>query len=490
MSRSLPDVALVLLVSVGCAGMAGLAMLFVSNVRPERHVATVTWAMADDVVTLLDIDAASYERAPRRVDILVSALRNLADESASVDVTAFSDTVRVTFDAASEGGGTLRVHVEEGAPELASERASALAVAVEAWDRVATSERFAAAIRDLDAQVEVLGERVRSQQVLGAATAGDGVDVLIAEYDELVERRQAVAALEASPGSLGALTRAGTSVRLVAPRPLRDAFAAALVGGVFGAGLGLIPLRAMRRERTMTGTRRSRSRPSITFPHVHLDDDVASGAVSSLVAELLASTTSAAQMVLLVTSPFDREGKSFVACHLAEELARQGLRTLLVDGNLVAPVLAERYGVFAGLAPGSSGTALGSTLDWLQEPAGPHHLVRLTLDAQVTLDLAPLFGVIRAAPGTDANLFGGIEHALRRWKGYGAVVIDSASLLDGDDTRFLVPYATATVLVVDPLRVGPRRVAEARRVLRDAGAKLVGMVMNEVSESRGRARQV
>ena len=56
--------------------------------------------------------------------------------------------------------------------------------------------------------------------------------------------------------------------------------------------------------------------------------------------------------VLMVTSALQGEGKTFVSSHLAGSLARAGLRTLLVDGDLRNPALHRLFGL--GQAPGLS----------------------------------------------------------------------------------------------------------------------------------------
>jgi capsular exopolysaccharide synthesis family protein len=65
---------------------------------------------------------------------------------------------------------------------------------------------------------------------------------------------------------------------------------------------------------------------------------------------------------VLITSTVPKEGKSVVAANLACTLARrQQQKTLLVDGDLRKPQLAQQFGL--GKVPGLS--------DWLQQPLGP-----------------------------------------------------------------------------------------------------------------------
>ena len=165
-----------------------------------------------------------------------------------------------------------------------------------------------------------------------------------------------------------------------------------------------------------------------------------------------------------------------MACHLAEALARSGRRTLLVDASLWSPALAARYALVE--EPHAAASRIASTLDWMQRPLAHHKVVGVDLGDDRQLDLVPQFRATRPAPGTAAALFGAFGDALGRWRGYDAIVVDTAALDAVEDTTFLAPFATAAVVVVDRRLDGRRHRDEARRRLRTE-VPILGFVVDE-----------
>ncbi|MDZ7708659.1 MAG: hypothetical protein U5J97_12355 [Trueperaceae bacterium] len=96
----------------------------------------------------------------------------------------------------------------------------------------------------------------------------------------------------------------------------------------------------------------------------HRGDPRLREAVNYLRTNLLAATVSDHPRVFMVTSASELEGKTTVAMHLAEGLVRNDYRTLLVDGDLRSPSIAEHY-------PISSSGAQGVSMEaWLRDPEG------------------------------------------------------------------------------------------------------------------------
>ena len=180
-------------------------------------------------------------------------------------------------------------------------------------------------------------------------------------------------------------------------------------------------------------------------------------------------------MFVVCRSP-DMAGPATVASALAEEYAWHGARTLLVDGVLMAPSLADRYGVNGanGGAGLSDGTA--STVDWLQRPHDPHLVVRIGLSDDRSLDMVPQFRPTRPAPGMADELFSGLDAVLERWSAYDVVVIDAPPLEVVDDALHLA--ARATGVLVEAHGAPHDRRAERRwsRLVRDTGAAWLGTV--------------
>ena len=161
---------------------------------------------------------------------------------------------------------------------------------------------------------------------------------------------------------------------------------------------------------------------------------------------LAVRTNGVRQRVFVVCRSPDMAGPATVASALAEEYAWHGARTLLVDGVLMAPSLADRYGVNGanGGAGLSDGTA--STVDWLQRPHDPHLVVRIGLSDDRSLDMVPQFRPTRPAPGMADELFSGLDAVLERWSAYDVVVIDAPPLEVVDDALHLAARATGVLV--------------------------------------------
>jgi len=181
--------------------------------------------------------------------------------------------------------------------------------------------------------------------------------------------------------------------------------------------------------------------------------------------------------VILLTSTEERSGVTVVACRLAEELARQGRRTLLVDGDLWSPDIAARYGIEERPPDGKPAA---TTVEWLQRPTAEHRAATVRLEGDAVLHVVPQFRPTRPAPGAGEALFAGLESALERWAEYDVVVVDSAPLTAVDDTGLMARHATGVALVVSREPPDERRLKAARAALRDAGTSLLGFVENDV----------
>ena len=388
----------------------------------------------------------------------------------------------------------LRVVVLGASAAEASARSAAVTVAFADWSAAYASERLEASLATAQTRVEALTERVRVAQVLGVASDGDVV-ALLDERDAAIEARDAaLAALATGPA---APLEAGPEV--VRPRPsraLRDAAVSGAVAGLLGllAGLrGAAPAtaatakrRAQRHATPRPSPERARGRdaepPDVPdtiarFPASAAEDGPELRTPADVLAGAVVEHGGSAPVVVLVVSLASGEGKTTVACHLAEALARSGRSTLLVDGSLWSPVLAARYDAVE--APPGDAPRVASTLDWMQRPRGKHQVVGVELGAGRRLDLVPQFRATRPAPGTAPSLFGAFGDALARWRGYDFVVVDTAALDAVDDTTYLAAFATQLVVVVDRRRDGRRQREEARRRLRASGVPVLGFVVDE-----------
>ncbi|MFN2322326.1 MAG: tyrosine-protein kinase family protein [Trueperaceae bacterium] len=387
----------------------------------------------------------------------------------------------------------IRIVVRGATAEEVEGRSAAVAAAFAAWSIDHLVDRRESKLAAAQTRVEAATERVRAAQVLGQASEGD-VAELLRERDAAVDARDAALTALAT-GPTAPLEARPDVVRTRPSTAARDA----LVSGALAGALGLLAGLRGSAGTAAAAKRRAQRSPSqrvaseggrtwdapassvadalARFPAATGDDVPALRSPAEVLARAVVAHDAPAPAVVLVVSVAPGEGKTTVACHLAEALARSGHRTLLVDASLWSPALAARYDLVE--APTAAASRIASTLDWMQRPQGSHQVVGVDLGDERRLDLVPQFRATRPAPGTAAALFGAFGDALGRWRGYDVVVVDTAALDAVDDTTHLAPFATTAVVVVDRRLDARRHRDDARRRLRGADVPILGFVLNE-----------
>jgi tyrosine-protein kinase Etk/Wzc len=176
--------------------------------------------------------------------------------------------------------------------------------------------------------------------------------------------------------------------------------------------------------------------------------------------------------VLVVTSALPGEGKSTSACNLALTLAQQGLRVILIDGDMRRGTLHKALG--AGDEPGMSNVMLGRV-------ALSQALQHVELDG-IGLDFLPT-GTL---PPNPAELLGSARavQLLEDLKpSYDAVIVDSPPLNIVTDAAIIGSRADGVLLVA---RSGITERAAYRHALEQleaVRARVLGCVLNDVSPS-------
>jgi capsular exopolysaccharide synthesis family protein len=175
--------------------------------------------------------------------------------------------------------------------------------------------------------------------------------------------------------------------------------------------------------------------------------------------------------VVLVGSALPGEGKSFVSANLAQALARQhGRRVLLIDGDLRRASLHECLGARA--TPGMS--------DYLHG----------TADEYAVLQRGPLDGLFFIPGGTEvanpAELIanGRCKTLLQQLApNFDWIVIDSPPAVPVADASMLAEYCDGVLLVV---RSGSTPADQAQRAAREFREKaIVGVVLNQATPASG-----
>lgn len=169
---------------------------------------------------------------------------------------------------------------------------------------------------------------------------------------------------------------------------------------------------------------------------------------------------------VLVTSCHPGEGKSTIAVNIASALAEEaGRDVLLVDANVEAPVLHERFNI-----PETPG--LFDVIDG--KVAGQGTVVN------TSLRVLPI-GSDHARPGglVKSQRMEGLKEFLAAHRARsGFVVLDGSSIFGAVNSAPLASSCDGVVLVVESEKTRWEVVQSARDQLRDAGAEVLGVVLN------------
>jgi len=175
---------------------------------------------------------------------------------------------------------------------------------------------------------------------------------------------------------------------------------------------------------------------------------------------------------LVVTSPGRKEGKSFVAANLAIAAAQEGMRVLIIDGNLRSPGVHIAFGLAndTGLA---GHLAAGAGVEDV--------LVSTRVEGLQAITAGPL-------PRDPGKLVGSatMQRLLEVVKErYDLVVVDSPPVLMASDVRILASWADATLIVVESGRTERRALPETLDLLQTAKAAVIGVVIDKASGRDG-----
>jgi tyrosine-protein kinase Etk/Wzc len=203
-----------------------------------------------------------------------------------------------------------------------------------------------------------------------------------------------------------------------------------------------------------------------------------------------------AARTLMVTSPGAGEGKSTVASNLATVLAQSGKRTLLVDADLRKPKQHKVFGLRK--KPGLTDVVmLGAQLEAALHDAGSTlDAARITPDTQehdaastghsASGKLHVLFAGTTPPSPVDFLNSAAFAEFLERVQGlYDCVVVDTPPVLVSADAAVLASKVGGVALVARMKTTDWRALAESKRLLAQAGAKVLGVLANELTVSRG-----
>ena len=205
---------------------------------------------------------------------------------------------------------------------------------------------------------------------------------------------------------------------------------------------------------------------------------------------------------LVVTSAFPNDGKSTIAANLAIFMAKAGKNTILVDADLRRPTLQEKFGLPADKLGLSNAVLAFSLQD--RPTTSSNHLMRATslqpMDALSTtnLSLQPFIHPVEMSnlwvmpagplPPNPSELLDSkaMDRLLLALTNCGAeiVIFDTSPLLGLSDASILVSKTDATLVVTDIARAKKGNLKQIKAVLAQAGANVLGSVVNKQPHKR------
>ncbi len=183
---------------------------------------------------------------------------------------------------------------------------------------------------------------------------------------------------------------------------------------------------------------------------------------------------------VLVASTAPEEGKTITACNLAIMCAKSGMKTLLVDFDMRRPRISRIFKA----PPGAESLAHAlqnqesSSFERLPYPT-ECDLLQVVM-SRCSQEISP------------AELMGGrfVRDFVRWAEGhYDRVIIDSPPFGLINDSAVLAGLVGMVILVCRPHRSRKRAIRHLLRHFQDVGAKVAGVVVNDVSPHKGRLAQ-
>jgi capsular exopolysaccharide synthesis family protein len=187
---------------------------------------------------------------------------------------------------------------------------------------------------------------------------------------------------------------------------------------------------------------------------------------------------------LLITSPTPNEGKSFVAANLAVTIAQGGKNVVLLDTDLRHPTIHHIMGTEKNLG-------LSNLLYTISEEGNIFDRF-IGIDAYFQtagedINTLSILSSGKSVPNPAEVLNSQLFHDLITWlhDRYDAVVIDSAPLLAVTDAAIVATQVDGVALVVNAGETRVGAVLQSIDRLNSVGAKLLGVIINQVSSERG-----
>ena len=447
---------LVVLCTLAAAGLA----FGISQLIDERYEATADLLFAEEDPNSPERTAATNLELASLDSVMFRVKRRIgSDEPAdelrkefNLEPLGQSDIVRVTATAPTARGAAARANIF--AREVVLLRRDRAQLAIQRQ------------ITALDAEIE--------------ATGGD-IDL----NRDLVQRRKALAVERAlATGDVEVADPAVPPREPSAPKPVRYAAIAGLLGLLFAIGLVFV-LRSVQRRIDEKDVSRIFGAPILARvptrrrqawrEQLYLE---AFQFLRANVATRLAKREDGEPRegrVIAVTSPLPANGKSTVVAALSDALALSGSEVLAVDCDLRKPALSAEFGLPEG------GRGLAEAL--LSHDTPERYLVETPVPG-VTLLPGGLLGTDFAVAHATARRLPEVLNGLR--SAADVVLVDTAPVTLAAETSIVAAVADYVIVVIDARDLRRDMLEDTREQLDRAGANILGVVLNrtEVAEDR------
>lgn len=181
---------------------------------------------------------------------------------------------------------------------------------------------------------------------------------------------------------------------------------------------------------------------------------------------------------LLISSPEDGNGKTFIASQLALGLARVGVEVVLIDANLNKPEIHRIFGL-------SNRTGLSSILSSSQNGHSTSYLVDQTFAAlQETHE--PKLSVLTSGPAVDSSpeilSSSKMTSIINLLSEKAFVVIDGPAVLTSSESVILANKSDAILIVADARHTTASKLNMSLEMLTWVNTNILGVVLNQVSK--------
>lgn len=175
---------------------------------------------------------------------------------------------------------------------------------------------------------------------------------------------------------------------------------------------------------------------------------------------------------ILVTSPAEHEGKTFVCVNLAGSFAKSNKRTLIIDCDLRRPRVQEVLGV--DKKPG--------LVDYLAGTASLEEIIRVSRNNNLSFITS---GSISSNPAEilESDALKDFIMEVRDW--FDVIIIDSAPIVAVIDAEILSKIVDGTILVISADKTENRLMKDAVQLIKQNNVLLLGTVLNNFKYKSG-----